>query len=211
VRRNGRVALETARDLPYAAARMLTVADESFMTWLGERGIALDPRYPQGWEHLVYRNAVDEWAEWDLPPAPSDLPGFVAAALRAASPAGPYWVYPRTRGVWHIDADAPPAARAVAGIRRAAGVPDGFVGALGLDARELSQLWMLLSAAFVFSDPRIQDLYVVPDDGSCVLMTCQHDELHVQFRDPERREAFTSAMAASGFELPSDAEDVDAE
>ena len=183
---------------------MQLVTDDTFVSWLDARGIALNPRYPEGWEHLAYRDAAVEWAEWDLPPEPSALPAFVTTALRAAAPDGPYWLYPRGRGAWAVDAALSPAADVVARIRRAAGIPDGFVGAVGFAAGELPALWMLLSAAFVFGAAHVPDLYVIPDDGSCILMTCHHDELHVQLRTPERCADFARAMAASGFAPPAD-------
>lgn len=183
---------------------MHLVDDDAFVRWLDTRGIAHHPRYPEGWEHLAYRDAAVEWAEWDVPPAPSALPGFVTAALRAAAPVGPYWLYPRGRGAWTVDAALSPAADAVARMRQAAGIPDGFVGAVGFEADELAALWLVLGAAFVFGAPHVPDLYVIPDDGSCILMTCQHDELHVQLRTPERRADFARAMATSGFEGASD-------
>jgi hypothetical protein len=82
---------------------------------------------------------------------------------------------------------------------RGIGIPDAFQGALSFDAVEWRDLYLVISTFFVWGWSVGEDLYIIPKNGSCILMTSHHGELFVQFPATDALARFEADMERSGF------------
>ncbi|PYR48027.1 MAG: hypothetical protein DMF89_17360 [Acidobacteria bacterium] len=82
-----------------------------------------------------------------------------------------------------------------------------FSGALQFNNHETRDLLLLVANYYVFAWSAGEDLNILPDDGSCILMVSHHGELQGDFPDSQRLDAFVAFMEAKGYPLPDDAPD----
>jgi hypothetical protein len=171
-----------------------------YMTLLAEQGIGGDPRYP-GADQLSFTGSGEEaWRTIDLPTDPRELGPFVRAVLAAAAPtAAAFAVFPRQAGTWPVDANSALGGDVIAVVARGAGVPADFVGAVRLDRTEPA-LIALVAAALAFGQHTGDDLYVIPADGQCILMTDHHAQLVADFPTLAERDEFTLRLGPTGFD-----------
>lgn len=172
---------------------MQQLDDDAFLAWLAQAGIERGAS-PSGasWLHF---GAADVSRTW---PAPGDgdvLAAWLAAVVRASSPEGPWWLWPRGGGGWYGDF----ASRdEIAAAAAALGVSRDFVGALGFKAGEEEGMMRILRAFAAWPWGGADDLYVVPDDRACVLNLCHDEEIHVHATDRGRLRAFAAALNGVG-------------
>ena len=179
---------------------MKLLADDEFRAWASGHGIQFDlsvqPASP-----LSYANRKPLVREWQPPPVPSDLEGFVSTALTGASAKGPFWLYRKGGGEWYEDDDSPLSDQNRNRIVGLLGIPNDFSGAIGLEESEWRDLLLLILAFYVFGWEVGGDLQIVPSDGRCILQTSHHGPLRVQFADEEHLRGFTKVMAEARFVL----------
>lgn len=70
----------------------------------------------------------------------------------------------------------------------------GGSGALRLGAKELPDVWLIVNAFFVFGWSVGEDLYVIPEDCSCVLLFSHEGYVEARFPSAERAQAFAAAL-----------------
>jgi hypothetical protein len=180
-----------------ALAPLLT-APEAWRRWIAEAGIVPDPRYPSS-AQLVYRDALDLSRFWL--PRDADLPGFISAALAAASDDGPYWLHPRGGGPFHFT-DPSFREEQINAVLSAVHVPGDAEGGIGFTTAQLGPLLLLTTAYFTFGWCVGTDLEIIPDNRSCVLMLGHHSTLAAHFPNQATLDRFVAAMSASGYQLP---------
>ena len=98
---------------------------------------------------------------------------------------GPWWLWRRGGGPWMDEFGEEGGLRnaSLDRLLEALGY-GGASGALRLGAKELPDLWLIVNAFFVFGWSVGEDLYVIPEDCSCVLLFSH--EGHVEAASPPR-------------------------
>ena len=185
---------------------MELIEQPAFQEWAHSRGIGLDPRFPRS-DSLSFRDSLDTWRFWEPPSIPSDLPHFVNAALEGASPSGTFLLYRRGGGPWFDGSDTPLQNQVLALIAGAVGIPMTFEGALRFRAAERRDIWALVLAYYVCGWGVGEDLYMIPEEAGCFLMTSHHGQLYGHFPSQAAMDAFASAMANAGWAEPNDRPD----
>lgn len=166
---------------------MITMEDAAFVAWLAEGGIenasrrtgAVSLRFGRG----------DVVRTWDAPDGDALAP-WLDAVIRAASTEGPWWLW--RRGGWAGARDA------VAAAAQAAGIPRDFGGAARFAADEREGMMRIVRAFAAWPWGAADDLYVVPEDRSCVVNLCHDEEIHVHAAAPDRLKAFAAALSGGG-------------
>ena len=175
--------------------------DAEFRAWLTEGGIGEDPRYPES-DFLIY-TAVPELSRFWLPrDVPSDLPNFLLTAVRAASGNGSCWLYLRGGGAWFAGPDGSSREAVMDRMLIGSGIGPKASGALRFGDDEWQPMLVILIAYYTLGWHVGNDVYVVPDDRSHLLMLGHHGELRCHCATQERLDAFIAAMAANEFFLP---------
>ena len=105
------------------------------------------------------------------------LPGFLQTAVGLASGGDATLLYRKGGESWYEDEDAPIGNHIIDRVLAALGVPRDFAGALSFESAEWRDLYLLISTFFVWGWSVGEDLYIIPKNGSCMLMTSHHGEL----------------------------------
>jgi hypothetical protein len=137
---------------------------------------------------------------------PSELPGFISGAARLAAGEGTRWLYRRGGGEWSSGLGGS-SDEVIDRLLPAAGLPPGCEGALGFEPKEWQPLAILVATYFVFGWHVGNDVFLVPEDRSCVLMFGHHGEMSCHCGTRERLDAFVGGMAAAGYTLPEELPD----
>ena len=173
---------------------------EQFFAWAAERGIELDPRYPRA-DALTLLDAGDHWRPWPLPRAPREVLPFLETLLEAAAPGSAWLVYPRPGGHWYGGSGNVPINNdLIDTVTRGVGIPAGFQGAVRFGSDERAPLLALLVASLLFGWGTGEDLFAMPEDGSCLLLTDHHDQVIGEFATAERLATVERTMAAAGYD-----------
>jgi hypothetical protein len=185
---------------------MNLIPEATFRAWAAEVGLVADSRYP-GSEQLVFAGSLDAREVW-LPAAePSGLPNFLTAAIRLASPTGPYRPRLRGGGPFYGNPDSP-REQIIARILRSLEVPPGANGALEFTDQEWDSLLMLASTFYVFGYRVQTDLEIVTPERTSSLLLSHHGELDINFASGVRLAEFVDGMRGKGY-VPA-GEDADA-
>jgi len=174
---------------------MQLLPEQDFSQWMDRGGIGAHPECPL---NLTFIRAPGCRASWLPTGRVSDLPGFLQTALGVASTGGSVWVYRKGGGVWYEGSDAPIGNHIIDRVLAAIAVPLEFAGALGFDRTEWRDLNLLISTFFVWGWSVGEDLYVIPKNGSCLLMTSHHGELFADFPSEVALSRFRSQMLQAG-------------
>ena len=159
-------------------------------------------------DELVYAGDASHHSRfWMPPPVVSDLLNFLNAALDSASTSGPFYFYRRAWSSWHYGDDGSVRNQIVDRMVGAAGVPPDFFGALRLSQSEWREILTIISAHYVFAWSVNEDLFIIPEDASCIPMVSHHGELRGTFPSENNLTKFVSAMSAKGFDLPEEVPD----
>jgi hypothetical protein len=157
---------------------MQRMDDAAFLGWLAEAGIdSAPPRGGGTWLHFA--GAAEGARTWPAPGTGDALSAWLAAVVRAASAEGSWWLWPRGGGGWFGGFSARDQIHA---------------GALGFAPGEEGPMMRILHAFAAWPWGGSDDLYLVPEDRSCIVMLCHDEEIHVHAADPARLHAFADAL-----------------
>ena len=173
---------------------MQILEDVRFFGWLQQRGIIADPERGTG-DRLTFAEGGTEERRWLPGGIVSDVPDFTWALLNAAMQGGPWWVWRRGGGPW-MDEFGDEGGLRNASLDRMLGALGygGGSGALRLGVKELPDLWLIVNAFYRFGWSVGEDLYVIPDDCSCMLLFSHEGHVEGRFPSAERADAFAAAL-----------------
>ncbi len=183
---------------------MESVAANEFLTWIHRRGLKAQPSgYPEGYSLRI--DAARRFSHfWTFPRDPIGLPAFFARILTALDPWSFGFLWPTT-GFWPAAAQPEWWGFGVCDIvLKAAGIPNGWTGAMRFERDELSAV---VAVGFVHLLFQLDDVLVVPDHARQIVRTDHHDVVHVYFADESRVASFVECMAEAGYELPTELPD----
>ena len=186
---------------------MRTLTEEAFLSWAADKGLGLDPKYPDA-AVLDFLSGSDS-RFWMVPAEPERRPYLIASLLELM---GDWqlchswrhlgsWPDPNTVNVTRINDVVE--CRILQGL----GLPLGTADIALIDRAEISGLIALLFSTTVFGWSVGEDLYVVPDHARYILQTDHHGVIHVSFRSGTDVAHWVSQMADRGFDLPQDVPD----
>ncbi|HEU4630107.1 MAG TPA: hypothetical protein VFS08_10170 [Gemmatimonadaceae bacterium] len=176
---------------------LLTTAE--FLAWAATHGIGYDPRYPRSGS-LVFLAALDAWRTWEPPADVGELAWFVDLVLRTAAGDQDLFLFPRHAGHWYTGGRARPWANdALDVIVRGAGIPSGFVGAARCGPGERAPGTALAVGSLIFGWETSQDLFIIPEAATCILMIDHHRQVLGAFRVMAARDAFSATLVAAGY------------
>jgi len=162
---------------------------------MARAGIATHPRFLL---NLAFVQAPECQATWIPIGRISDFAGFLQTAVAIASSDGSVWAYRKGGGTWYEGSDSPIGNHIIDRVVATLGVPLDFAGALGFDGPEWRDLYLLISTFFVWGWSVGEDLYIIPKNGSCLLMTSHHGELRANFPNEATRSRFCDDMDQAG-------------
>ena len=171
---------------------MQLVAEDEFVRWTAGVDIARHPRFPL---NLAFVQTPDNYQSWLPTGRITDLPGFLQTAVGIASRDGATLLYRKGGGSWYEDADAPIGNQIIDRVLEALEVPRDFAGALSFEGAEWRDLYLVISTFFVWGWSVGEDLYIIPKNGSCMLMTSHHGELFAMCPTVEALARFEAEMA----------------
>jgi hypothetical protein len=173
---------------------MQILEDVRFFGWLQQRGIVSDPARGTG-DRLTFAEGEPVERRWRPGGIVSDTPDFAWGMLSAAMQGGPWWLWRRGGGPWMDEFGEKGGMRNASLDRLLEGLGfGGASGALRLGVKELADLWLIVNAFFVFGWSVGEDLYVVPEDCSCVLLFSHEGYVEARFPSTERADAFAAAL-----------------
>ena len=171
---------------------MQLVAEDEFVGWATEVGIARHPRFPL---NLAFIQTPDSYQSWLPTGRITDLPGLLQTAVGIASSDGATLLYRKGGESWYEGEDAPIGNRIIDRVLEALAVPRDFAGALSFEATEWRDLYLVISTFFVWGWSVGEDLYIIPKNGSCMLMTSHHGELFAMCPTVDALTRFEAEMA----------------
>jgi hypothetical protein len=172
---------------------MQRMDDARFLAWVTEGGIE-DRSRSEANLHLDFPGELRHGRTWPAPDDPDALARWLGAIVRAASPDGPWWVRRRYGPGWWPGEDGAPPSPELERAAAAAGVPRGFAGALRFGADEWDAMAALLESYATWEWGMGEDLFVIPEDRSCIVLLCHDEEAHVNTPTRERLDAFARAV-----------------
>jgi hypothetical protein len=180
--------------------------ETSFLRWAADRGIALDPRYPESFV-LQFVHGAGDARFWSVPSRPERRPYFLGSMLELMGNWKSCCVW-RHLGGWPREVDPLRINDVVEHqILTGLALPMGTADVIEFAAAESAALITLLFSTTVFGWSVGQDVYVVPDHGRCLLQTDHHEVVHVDVRDSTDLASWVSEMEKRGFALPEDVPD----
>lgn len=175
---------------------MQILEDVRFLAWLQQRGIIADPHWSTG-DRLIFAEGTPVERRWRPGGIVSDVPDFTWGMLNAAMQGGPWWMMRRGGGPWMDEFGEEGGLRNASLDRLLEGLGyGGGSGALRLGIKELPDLWLIVNAFFVYAWSVGEDLYVIPEDCSCVLLFSHEGYVEGRFPSPERAAAFARSLPA---------------
>jgi hypothetical protein len=185
---------------------MEAVPGEEFLRWAAGVGIGFDPRYP----HARCLSLLPPWGHnrfWVLPEDPAAWPHFAASLLEGLDDWEAGFLWPRS-GAWPAFGRSESYNEGVRDVMlRAAGIPDGWPGAVRFGRDEEGALVAVLFVYLAFGWCVDDDLYFVPEHRRQLLQTDHHDVIHAQCTSEERVQALVAHMAGEGYALPTEPPD----
>ena len=187
---------------------MRALSEAAFLGWANERGLILDPQYPQS-AVLTFRAGSGEARFWCVPPEPERRPYFLASFLELFGDWTSCFAW-RHLGSWPALADIDP--RRVNDvieyrILKGLGLPVGTGDVVEFARDDSGALLSLLFTTTVFGWSVGEDLYVLPDHTRYLLQMDHHNVIHLEFRDGDGVAPWVAAMAERGFLLPDELPD----
>lgn len=158
--------------------------EAAFLAWLAEGGI--DNASKRADAVSLRFGREDAVRTWDAPDGDALAP-WLEAVIRAASAEGPWWMW--RRGGWGGARDD------IAAAAQAAGIPRDFGGAARFAAEETEPMMRIVRAFAAWPWGAADDLYVVPEDRSCLVNLCHDEEIHVHAPARDRLRAFAAALS----------------
>ena len=187
---------------------MRALTEAEFLTWAADRGLTLDPQYPD-MAVLSFAAGAGDARFWEIPHKPERRPYFLASLLELLGNWNSCFAW-RHLGSWpapeHLD---PQRINDVVEyeILKGLGIPMGSGSVVEFARSDSPALVTLLFSTSVFGWSVGEDLYVVPDHARYVLQTDHHDAVHVIFRDSVDVDPWVAEMTKRGFPLPDELPD----
>jgi hypothetical protein len=185
----------TSSEIFFDRTAMQILEDARFFAWLRQRGIIADPARGTG-DRLTFAEGTPVERRWRPGGIVSDVPDFTRAMLTAAMNGGPWWLWRRGGGPWMDEFGEEGGLRngALDRLLEALGF-GGASGGLRLGAKEMADLWLVVNAFFVFGWSVAEDVYVVPDDCSCILLFSHEGHVEAVFPTEESAAVFAAGLS----------------
>jgi hypothetical protein len=187
---------------------MRALAEAEFLSWAEDRGLGLDPQYPQS-AVLSFRAGSSDARFWSVPPEPERRPYFLASLLDLLGDWTSCFAW-RHLGSWPDvdDIDAQRVNDVVEyQILKGLGLPVGTADVIEFGRAESGVLLTLLFSTTIFGWSVGEDLYILPNHARYLLQTDHHNVIHVEFRHAEDVAPLVAQMAERGFHLPDELPD----
>jgi len=181
-------------------------SEKDFLAWVQQRGLGLDPRYPDSaFLTLMPDPQFDRF--WIVPPEPERRPYFLQCMIEAFGGWSSYHCW-RHLGSWPAKPDECRINDQIEhAIFRGIGLPAGSADVVEFDASERVQLVTLRFATTVFGWSVGEDIFLVPDTARGILQTDHHGVIHASFKEEATMNAFVQRMEEEEFPLPEDVPD----
>jgi hypothetical protein len=187
---------------------MRALTEAEFLSWSAERGLHLDPQYPN-LAVLSFRNDGGDARFWEIPEKPERRSYFLASLLELLGEWQSCFAW-RHLGSWPAADRLDPQRindlveyEILSGI----GLPMGTGSVVEFVRMDCPALVTLLFSTTIFGWSVGEDLYLVPDHARYVLQTDHHNVVHIEFRDANDVEGWVTEMAKRGFPLPEELPD----
>jgi hypothetical protein len=178
------------------------IEESLFRGWLAKSGVVQSP-LREGTDCVSFAGTQEFDCFWFPSFVPSELPGFVATALEAASPRGPYYLLRRGGGNWQDGvSSATLSNQIIDDVLGMYGVSPGISGAIHFAESEWKQLISIAVVFYVHGWSVGEEVYIFGEERDVILRPSHHGELYGSFRSAERMEQFRLAMLAKGYDLP---------
>lgn len=187
---------------------MRALTEAEFLSWSADRGLALDPQYPDS-AVLSFRSGSTDARFWEIPDRPERRPYFLASLLDLLGDWKSCFAW-RHLGSWpaleHIDSERINDVIEYQ-ILKGIGLPMGSGSVVEFARGDHPALVTLLFSTTIFGWSVGEDLYVVPDNARFILQTDHHNVVHVEFRDANDVDRWVAEMEKRGFPLPEETPD----
>ncbi len=181
---------------------MNTLSEKDFLAWAKAHGIERDPAYPAFTVLEFAASGADHARFWCVPREPERRPDFIDTMLELMGT----WTlcYVRRRsGRWPKTAQRWEAGRTVElAIVAGLGLPLGTIDTVAFERDQVDVLLTLIFANTIFALEEGDDLYIVPNDANCILMTDYHGAIHVMCREAAGIDGYVEKMTELGYPLP---------
>jgi hypothetical protein len=178
------------------------IEESLFRDRLGKSGMVQSPR-KEGTDCISFARTQDFDRFWFPSFVPSELPGFVATALEAASPRGPYYLLRRGGGNWQDGAsNATLSNQIIDDTLGMYGVPPDAGGAIRFAESDWKQLIAIIVVFYVHGWSVGEEVHIFGEELDVILRASHHGELFGSFPSAERLEQFRLAMLNKGYDLP---------
>ena len=176
---------------------MELLSDTEFWEWAADAGIVRDPHLGST-GILAFLDLERTATRWMIPPPIGEAPTFMTQLLMATG-AESFILWRRGGGVWIENLEDFARNQAIDIVLRGGGIPEEHDGAVRLGRGEWARLWAITLAFCTFAWSVGEDLYILPSDGSFMVMISHHDELTVTARSPGHESRFVAHMHDAGY------------
>jgi hypothetical protein len=185
---------------------MQAVSHEQFLRWAADRGVTVDPRYPDsGCLRLV--PVADHARFWVVPTDVTTSPRFFTSLLDGLDEWATGLLWPRS-GRWPRHGSSQSYDGGVRDVvLRGAGIPNGWSGAVRFNRNEGDALVALLFAYMAFGWCVDDDLFFLPEHAQQLVQTDHHGVIHAECKSEGRILRLVEHMAAEGYDLPANPPD----
>ncbi len=185
---------------------MQAVSGEEFLRWAADRGVGIDPHYPDS-GCLRLLPPAEHSRFWVVPAEPRTWPHFVASLSGALDAWAAGLLWPRS-GSWPRYGSSHSYDGGVRDVvLRGAGILDGWSGAVRFSRDDGDALIAVLFPYMPFGSCVDDDLFFVPDHARQFLQTDHHGVVHAECRSEGRILELVEHMVAKGYELPAELPD----
>ena len=186
---------------------MTAIPEDRFVATLAEKGLALDPKYPDA-RALHYPNETHS-RFWVTPTNARRRPYFLSTLLDLLGDWQTCSAW-RPKGSWGDPRDVElerPDYVVEQCIFRGLGLVIGSSDVLAFDRSEINALITLLFDTSIFGWSIGEDTYVIPDHGRAFLKMSHHEVIHASVRGEAEIKLWVESMSKAGFDLPIDPPD----
>ena len=174
-----------------------------FRSWLSESGILREG--PDYTDRLSFSSVASCRQFWFPSFVPSELPGFIAVALQAISPHGPYYIARRGGGTWQDgESESTINNQIIDSMLGSFGVAMHAEGAIRFEESEWKHLLAIVLTFYVYGWSVGQEIFILAEERDAILHPSHHGELYGTFKDAEVMEKFRSTLLSGGYDLPTE-------
>jgi hypothetical protein len=185
---------------------MQAISSEEFLEWAAGVGIGFDERFADA-QCLGFLPPRDHARYWLLPDGAEQWPHFLASVINGLERWSWGFLWPRS-ATWPMAARSASYNERIRDVvLRAAGIPDGWPGAIRVERAEKDTLLAVLFVYLAFGWRVDDNLYFVPDHGLRIVQTDHYSVVHVACDRQARVLDMIGQMSKAGYELPSEPPD----